>query len=278
MAKEGGGGGGGDGRAGANRGTRYASAELMSRLPTPRSAYRELGEVALMDAMRRCDERAIDEFIVRYQRLLHERVRQWRITLDDASDAISDVVEEVAVLIINGRLHPKRSLAGYVVKSLRTRIAQQSKTDDTRSEAEERAAIDGAGEGERVVSSVVSEGTLRASHGPDWTSPTVSLTVSRLVSMIDEELSEEERRILVWLGNYVPQRDICEWLGVSYPTGTQRIWRLRERLRAAVLQYAHHFDFKERSELFHFFRRIRAIDATSTSSPTQRKSEGGGTP
>ena len=255
----------------ARKGARHAKTELAS-YAAARASYRELDEVMLMDAMRRRDDRAIEEFMTRYQRLLNERVRQWRMSLDDAHDAIVELVDDMAVLIMSGRLNPKRSLSGYIVTSLRSRLAQQLKSDGSRSAAEDLAAVDANAHGERVIPSALSESTLRASRGPEWTSPSASLAMCRLVSMLDDEMSEEERRILDWLGNYISQRDICDWLGVSYTTGTQRIWRLRDRLREAVTRYESHFSFKERSELLHFFRRMYAGDTPP------RTTEGGGKP
>lgn len=41
----------------------------------PRAEYRHLDDSALIDLMRHADERAIDEFLIRNQRVLYERVR-----------------------------------------------------------------------------------------------------------------------------------------------------------------------------------------------------------
>jgi hypothetical protein len=76
-----------------------------------------------------------------------------------------------------------------------------------------------------------------------------------LSTLLEEGLTDDERRILVWLGNYVSQRDICAWLGVSYAAGTQRIWRLRARLRLAAHKHLRAFHPREQLELARFFRR-----------------------
>lgn len=206
--------------------------------------------------MHRADEDAIDEFIVRHQRLLHDRVRQWRVTLADVEDCISDVIEDIAVLIVNGRIRPTRSLAGYVVKAFRVQLARRSKVDGDRRQAEYEAAEEADGVGERAIAATVSEGTLRASRGVEWEPLSLPPAILRLATMLDEGISDEERRILTWLSNLVPQRDICEWLGTSYAAGTQRIWRLRERLRSAAKQHATHFDAHQQIELDRFFRRL----------------------
>jgi hypothetical protein len=209
-----------------------------SREPLPRAAYRELDDRSLIDAMRRSDERAIDEFLVRHQRLLYDRVGRWRMRLDDVEDCISDVLEDVAVLIVTGRIRPTRSRAAYVVKVFRVTLARRSAADDSHRRLQYEAADEMGGIGQRAVASTVSESTVRASHGMDWEPLPVPTAITRLATMLDDSLSEEERRVLTWLSNFVAQRDISDWLGVTYEAGTQRIWRLRERLRATARRYA----------------------------------------
>jgi hypothetical protein len=221
-----------------------------------RAAYRELDDRGLIDAMRRSDEHAIDEFLVRHQRLLYDRVGRWGVRLLDVEDCITDVLEDVAVLIVNGRIRPTRSLAAYVVKVFRVTVARRAIADDQHRRAESDAADDTGGLGERAIASTVSEGTLRASRGLDWQPLPIPGAIARLATMLDESVTDEERRVLSWLSNFVAQRDISEWLGLSYAAGTQRIWRLRERLRVTAKCYADRFDSDEQVELTHFFRRM----------------------
>lgn len=225
----------------------------------PRVAYRELDDTALMEAMRRQDERAIDEFLIRHQRLLSDRARQWRAALADVEDCITDVLEDIAVLIVNGRIRPTRSIAAYVVKSFRVQLALRSKREGDRLRLECDAVAEAAGLGERAVAATVSEGTMRASRGVEWQPSSIPRAISRLASMLDEGMSEEERRILGWLSNAVSQREICQWLGITYSPGTQRIWRLRERLRATAREHTHHFSAIEQIELERFFRRAAEV-------------------
>jgi hypothetical protein len=217
------------------------------RIRFPRSAYRTLDDHLLVSAMQQGDERAIDEFIIRYQRVLADRVRQWRVALLAVEDTMSDVLEDIAVLIVNRRIAPTRSLGAYVVKAFRARLALQSKTEKQR----EYEPTDG-GSG---LAASISQATLRASQGADWEPDACRHALRRLSTMLDEGISEEERRILAWLSNYVSQRDICSWLGVSYAAGTQRIWRLRERLRTAAKRHASAFSLRDQLELTRFFQR-----------------------
>jgi DNA-directed RNA polymerase specialized sigma24 family protein len=222
-----------------------------------RASYRELDDAALVEVMRASDERAIEEYLTRFHRVVRERARASGLFAPNLDDEVSDLLEDVAVLIVNGRVRPTRSIAAYLMTALRRRLTRASIADADRTGAEERAAIGLPGNGERAVPSVVSESTWRATYGPDWVPLPVPRVVERLASMIEEGLSKEERFILQALSNFVAQRDICQWLGVSYAAGTQRIWRLRERLRQTAMAYADHFDKQERTELENFFLRFR---------------------
>jgi hypothetical protein len=253
--------------------TRGRPSSRRATAPSRRATYRELDDTALIEAMRAGDERAIDEFLTRFHRVVRDRARQSRLDGPNVEDAIDELLEDVAVLIMVGRVRPTRSVAAYLMTVLRRRLALASKADGDRSNAEARASVDLPGEGERAVPSVVSESTWRATHGPDWVPLPVPSSVERLASMIEEGLSKEERLILESLSNFVAQRDICQWLGVSYAAGTQRIWRLRERLRQTAMTYADHFDQHEREELQNFF--LRFLDPTATEQRGRETPRGG---
>ena len=239
----------------------------IERLRFPRSAYRTLDDHLLVTAMQHGDERAIDEFIIRYQRVLADRVRQWRVTLLTVEDTMSDVLEDIAVLIVNRRIAPTRSLGAYVVKAFRARLALQAKNEKQR-------AYDAADGGSDFAASI-SQATLRASQGADWEPDACSQALRRLSTMLDEGVSEEERRILAWLSNYVSQRDICTWLGVSYAAGTQRIWRLRERLRNAAKRHANALSLRDQLELTRFFQRS-GYDVQAPARSISKAEPGGG--
>ena len=82
----------------------------------PKVNYAALGEAALVGAMRAGNARAIDEFVLRYQRLLFDRAKTAGLRRRDCEEAIFDVVEDVAMLIVGRRLRPTQKLGGYVVR------------------------------------------------------------------------------------------------------------------------------------------------------------------
>ena len=223
-----------------------------------RESYRTFDEAGLVDAMRAADERAIDEFLTRYHRVMSDRARESRILAWHLEDAIVDVLQDVAVLIANGRVRPNRSIAAYLMATLRRRLMDQAEATSHREHAEQDAAADLPGEGERAVPSVVSESSWRSTYGPGFVPQPVPRVIERVVSMMEEGLAQEEQWILDALSSFVPQREICEWFGWSYTAGTQRIWRLRDRLRRTAISYADHFSQQEFAEVDAFFGRFLA--------------------
>jgi DNA-directed RNA polymerase specialized sigma24 family protein len=223
--------------------------------PRPKVSYSQLDERALIDAMRAGHSRAIDEFILRYQRLLFDRAKTAGLRRRDCEEAITDVVQDVAVRVVARRLRPTQELAGYVVRCFFNRLADQA-TERKRHWRLVREGSDAApGADEAAVLGAVSEYTIRSSHGPDWDYLPLSAPLMKLASMIEEGLTREDDQLLGWHSRYVPLRQIAEWVGVSYATAAQRSWRLRQRLRETAMQYASTFLPKEWREIAAFLDR-----------------------
>ncbi len=58
--------------------------------------------------------------------------------------------------------------------------------------------------------------------------------VTRLAELLSARLSDEERQLLAWVAEGVPQRVIAEWLGINREAAKKRIARLCRRLRGAA--------------------------------------------
>lgn len=229
------------------RGATMSPRRSNERAEGPR-AYRELSDAALMEAMRRDDSKAIDEFILRYEPFLRERGRRAGLHPADADEVLIEVLEDIGAQIASGRFRPSGSLASYLFMAFRNRCLRHARVQSERDIAlvSEPAP----------TAAAYSEGSIRASRGPAWEEPRLSPALERLARRLAGELDDIETRMLVWLSHYVPQREIAEWLGLSYAAATQRIWRLRERLRTAAMRYADDVDSRERRELERFFRRV----------------------
>src|SRR5262245_54584822 len=118
-----------------------------------RSSYRDLDDAALVEAMRANDDRAIDEFLTRFHPFVRDRAKQSRLMGPNVDEAIEELIEDVAVLILIGRVRPTRSIAAYLMTVLRRRLALASKADGDRSDAESQASLELPGSGERAVPS-----------------------------------------------------------------------------------------------------------------------------
>lgn len=234
----------------------------------PKVNYAALSEPALIDAMRAGHARAIEEFILRYQRLLFDRAKTAGLRRGDCEDVIADVVQDVAMRVVGRRLRPTQELGGYVVRCFFNQLADEATEHKLRQRMVREVSDDAPGANESAVLGAISQHTIRSSHGPDWEYIPLSAPLKKLASMIEEGLSRDEEQLLGWHSKYVPLREIAAWLGVPYATAAQRSWRLRHRLREAVMQYASRFSPKEWREITAFFDRCAiAYDRTPRRKP-----------
>jgi hypothetical protein len=237
----------------------------------PRVNYRELGETVLIDLMRAGHARAIDEFMLRYQRLLFERAKTAGLPRRDCEEAIMDVVEDVTMLVVGRRLRPRQELAGYMVRCFFNRLADDAVERKERRRFVRENSEAAPGEKESAVLGAMSEHTLRSSHGPDWDYVPLSAPLSKLASLIEEGLTGEEEQLVGWHSKYIPLRQIAEWLGLSYAAAAQRSWRLRQRLRETALQHASTFSPNEWRAIASFLDRCATAYDRAPRPPANRQ-------
>ena len=82
--------------------------------------------------------------------------------------------------------------------------------------------------------------------------------IERLSGRLSEALRPDERQLLVAVAENIPQREIAEWLGVSYAVARKRLERLRARLTEVAMHYANTLEPDDARELQRFFHRCRA--------------------
>jgi DNA-directed RNA polymerase specialized sigma24 family protein len=160
-----------------------------------------------------------------------------------------------------------RSLVAYLAASFRKRSLNSVRDLRRRRQLVESCAVDAGGSTERVIPSAVSESAVRASYGPRAESPTLSPAIERLALELEGGLSPDERRLVGWLGQRVPQREIAAWLGTTHGALRVRVTRLRARLRDAAFRHTNRLDGDERTELDRFFRRIDVVVPPSLAPP-----------
>lgn len=194
--------------------------------------------------------------------------------VDDARAVATEVLHDVARELIEGRTVLPRSMDGYVVRCFRNRVLNEVRDARRRGEVAvtPRAELDEISPESDPAG--CSEAMVHSAAGPEWEPVPLNPALERLAGLLDGGLSSQERHLLSWVSEYVPQRLIAAWLGISYPAARKQLERLRERLAAAAKAYAAALPGQERIELLRFFRRIdAALDATKPNTDRRASSD-----
>lgn len=229
----------------------------------------------LVQRMRRDDEVAIREFYYRFTPALWREARRGRVQPALRDDVVNDCLADSALHLMQPSVPIPVNLTGYVVASLRHRLANERRAAKRRAAVGEAAASHQ--HAERVVREVCSEASIRASAGPAAEVPALSPALERLSRIVDAGISAEERQLLRWVSASIPQRLIAEWLGITHNAVRVRVLRLRDRLMAAALRDDGPWRQGEREALYEFFRRCglperarRALDVRRAGGSPQR--------
>lgn len=191
-------------------------------------AARALGDAALVDAMRRGDNGALREFLIRFEPLLEHHAHRLGASGGERDDLVGDTLEDAALALLAPDATTPRSIPAYLVTSLRNRLLNSRRVSGGVRRVRECAANGAA----IADDALCSESSQRASAGPAWEPPRPSRAIASLAGVLLEDLSEEERVLLVWVSHHVPYREIALWLGIGYAAVGKRVERLRARLRA----------------------------------------------
>jgi DNA-directed RNA polymerase specialized sigma24 family protein len=205
--------------------------------------------------MRAGDPAAFREFVARFRPLLRATARRLDAPLVPGDDLVEELLGDAALALTAAGARTPRSLAAYLVASLRHRFLNAERERRRRQASAERAW--GTAEGsEGVVESTYGEATLRASRGAAGADAAPGGgALGRLAEALLAPLGETERALLVWASHDVPHREIARWLGITHAAARKRVERLRERLRADAVRYAAGASAADRAVLERFFRR-----------------------
>jgi RNA polymerase sigma factor (sigma-70 family) len=221
-------------------------------------------ERELVEGMRRNESSAFAEFMRRFRPLLLYEARRLGVQPALCEEFVDDCMADVAMRLRQYTSTIPRSLAPYLVRALRLHRLYKRRSDQRR----ERRA----GSGERTddafadaARAALSESTARSSAGGELEELPTTDALERLVGLLDQELTDDERQLLSWLGSWVPQSDIAEWLGISHGAARNRVMRLRERLKQSAIRCAAQLSLDERRRLGRYLRRM--FEATATERP-----------
>ena len=203
--------------------------------PAVASGGAAMSDAELVAGLRRDEPRAFAEYVRRFHRLL--AYFPWRAGFDaDASrDLALEVLEDAMLDLIAPDAVVPRSLHGWLVTRLRRRLANDVRADRRRRVREAGATYD-AGAAE-ASAALCSEATLRLCRGADAGDPedagddAPAGVAQRLGAALAAGLDAEERQLLAWLAESVPQREIADALGTTHAALRKRVERLRVRLR-----------------------------------------------
>ena len=225
----------------------------------PYAPYASMDDGELLAAMRRDEARAFTEFVRRHHRLLLRYARVARLDREDADALTMEVIEDTVLRLVGVSAVEPRDVRAYMVRAFHHRYLNLRRAAKAREGAMRSAARSGHAELDgQVVAAACSESALRDArprHLDEERAPTARGAVLRLGLALDAALSDDERRLLTWVGEHVPQRLIAEWLGVSFAAARQKLSRLRRRLRALADRHVAALDAEERCELEGVLRR-----------------------
>jgi RNA polymerase sigma factor (sigma-70 family) len=221
-----------------------------------RARWRSESDAALVAAVRAGSFEALRELYARFEPLLARYASRAGLAFDSWEEAAHDVLSDVVLALIADGARPRPgvpSVHAYVIRAFRNRLLDVRRADARRAAHERDAGA--RDKGEPIVLEGCSEAAIRESGGVDRERAEPSVAIARLASVLDSELSVEERQMLTWVSNAVPMREIAGWLGIGYSAAKVRLSRLRSRLRERALRHVHECTGEERQALVAFLRR-----------------------
>ena len=235
-----------------------ASTEWTSSMGEASGAIKDYDIVV---AMRRGEAVAFERYIARFHRILLDYARRAGVAPSERDELVSELLDDVAIQLItrNGPLPQNPRM--YLLSALRHRLLNRKRGSERRRRVVSEAARAAYGDRDPAAGESAagcSEEMLRASHGPEWEGAPLPRVLERLAGRLSEALRDDERQLLVAVAENIPQREIAEWLGVSYAVARKRLERLRARLTDVAMQYANTLEPDDARELQRFFHRCRA--------------------
>ena len=213
-------------------------------------------------AMRLGEGAAFVRFVERFHRILLDYARRAGVALSERDELVSELLDDVAIQLMTRSAPLPQSPRMYLLSALRHKLLNQKRGRERRHRVVAEAARVMYGDCEVAVSGETaagcSEDMVRASRGPEWEGAPFPRVLERLSGRLSEALRPDERQLLVAVAENIPQREIADWLGVSYAVARKRLERLRTRLTDVAMHYTNSLEPDDARELQRFFHRCRA--------------------
>jgi DNA-directed RNA polymerase specialized sigma24 family protein len=184
--------------------------------------------------MRASVPEAWTEFDARFRPLLERYAARIGIPRWEWSCCITEVLDDEALRLIERSRQMPQQMSAYLIRAVRNRHLALKRAAMRRDHRYAGAAAEASPDG--VLGSLVSEHTRRACEPPRVSEEGQATPsgATQLAELLSARLSEEERQMLAWVAEGVPQRMIANWLGINREAAKKRIARLCHRLRAAA--------------------------------------------
>jgi RNA polymerase sigma factor (sigma-70 family) len=248
------GGGGGDERRGGAREWTVERQAASSSAAAPK-------DYDIVVAMRRGEASAFEQYVERFHRILLDYARRAGVPPTERDELVSELLDDVAIQLMTRSAPLPQNPRMYLLSALRHRLLNRKRGSERRRRMVSEAARAVYGDRDPNAGETAagcSEEMVRASRGPEWEDAPLPRVLERLAGRLSEALSDDERLLLVAVAENIPQREIAEWLGVSYALARKRLERLRARLGDVAMQYANTLEPDDARELQRFFHRCRA--------------------
>lgn len=219
-------------------------------------------DVEIVAALRRGEADAYRVFVERFHRILLDYARRAGLAPLERDEFVSELLDDVALHVMtrtgplpdNPRMYLLSAFRHKLLNAKRARVRRGRVVSEATRDA--YADVDFAHAAD--VAAGCSESSMRSSRGPGWERAPMPPALERLAAKLSEALTADERQLLVGVAENIPQREIAEWLGVSYSVVRKRLERLRARLTEVAMRYTNTLQPDDARELQRFFRRCRS--------------------
>jgi RNA polymerase sigma factor (sigma-70 family) len=218
-------------------------------------------DYSIIAAMRRGEAAAFEQYVERFHRILLDYARRAGVPPTERDELVSELLDDVAIQLMTRSAPLPQNPRMYLLSALRHKLLNRKRGSERRRRMVSEAARAAYGDRDPAggeTAAGCSEELLRTSRGPEWEDAPLPNVLERLAGRLSEALTDDERMLLVAVAENIPQREIAEWLGVSYALARKRLERLRARLTDVAMQYANTLEPDDARELQRFFHRCRA--------------------
>ncbi len=248
--------------------------------PDGRERWREADDAALLAGMRRGVQAAVAEFVDRFSPMLVGIARRRGLRSGDINTAVVDFLDTAAMRLADMTERIPHSLTAHLIVSFRRRLNFEWRTARRRELRESMMATEIARGTQRAIAESCSEYMVRLASGADGDGADSDpdpgdgqILREQLALAIDKAIGDDDRLLLGYLADRMPQREIAQIFGITHGNARIRILRLRERLVRIARAYINTLPATEGIALARFLERApRRVRDTEQAHPPDDES------